>query len=139
MSIFPKKLIKGKDDFTTFHMRICNNSDEDIIGQIKYKVILPDGNSIEMDIDRTEKVEANSELNEYDNFYIKAEYPIGRYFVEGRFIWDGMDILSDTNKDDFFDVITNFFSLFFRNFFIPRHTSNIINLSVNYLFINIVH
>ena len=93
MSIFPKKLIKGKDDFTTFHMRICNNSDEDIIGQIKYKVILPDGNSIEMDIDRTEKVEANSELNEYDNFYIKAEYPIGRYFVEGRFIWDGMDIL----------------------------------------------
>ena len=46
MSIFPKKLIKGKDDFTTFHMRICNNSDEDIIGQIKYKVILPDGNSI---------------------------------------------------------------------------------------------
>ena len=88
MSIFPKKLIKGKDDFTTFHMRICNNSDEDIIGQIKYKVILPDGNSIEMDIDRTEKVEANSELNEYDNFYIKAEYPIGRYFVEGRFIWE---------------------------------------------------
>lgn len=106
MSIFPKKLIKGKDNFTTFHMRICNNSDEDIIGQIKYKVILPDGNSIEMDIDRTEKIEANSELNEYDNFYIKAEYQIGRYFVEGRFIWDGMDILSDTNKDDFFDVIT---------------------------------
>ena len=23
-----------------------------------------------------------------------------------RAIWDGMDILSDTNKDDFFDVIT---------------------------------
>ena len=106
MSIFPKKLIKGKEDFTTFHMRICNNSDEDIIGQIKYKVIMPDGNSIVMDIDRTEEIEANSELNEYDNFYIKPEYPIGRYFVEGRFLWDGMDILSDTNKDDFFDVIT---------------------------------
>lgn len=39
MSIFPKKLIKGKDNFTTFHMKIYNNSDEVINGQIKYKVI----------------------------------------------------------------------------------------------------
>ena len=43
MSIFPKKLIKGKDNFTTFHMKIYNNSDEVINGQIKYKVIIPNG------------------------------------------------------------------------------------------------
>ena len=46
MSIFPKKLIKGQDDFTTFHMKICNNSDENIEGKINYKIIMPDGNLV---------------------------------------------------------------------------------------------
>ena len=68
MSIFPKKLIKGKDDYTTFHMKICNNSDEVINGQIKYKVIMPNGKIDEFNLNRIEQIECKSELNEYDNF-----------------------------------------------------------------------
>ena len=40
MSIFPKKLVRGVDDFTTFHMKICNNSTEAVEGTIKYKIII---------------------------------------------------------------------------------------------------
>ena len=104
MSIFPKKLIKEQDKFTTFHMRICNNSDEDIEGKISYKIIRPDNTIDKMEIDRIEKIAAESELNEYDKYYIKEDFPIGRYYVEGRFFWNGIDILSETNETDFFDV-----------------------------------
>ena len=68
MSIFPKKLIKGKDNFTTFHMKSYNNSDEVINGQIKYKVIMPNGEIDEFNLNRIEQIEGKSELNEYDNF-----------------------------------------------------------------------
>lgn len=105
MSIFPKKLIKGKDNFTTFHMKIYNNSDEVINGQIKYKVIMPNGKIDEFNLNRIEQIEGKSELNEYDNYYINATSPIGRYYVEGTFCWDGMNVLSETNENDFFDVI----------------------------------
>ena len=105
MSIFPKKLIKGKDNFTTFHMKICNNSDEVINGQIKYKVIMPNGKIDEFNLNRIEQIECKSELNKYDNYYINATSPIGRYYVEGTFCWDGMNVLSETNENDFFDVI----------------------------------
>lgn len=101
MSIFPKKLKKGQDLFTTFHMKICNNGNEDIIGKIDYKIIKPNG---EIDtIVLKEKVNANSETNRYDKYYLKNPQ-LGRYYVEGRFIWDENDILSETNKNDFFDV-----------------------------------
>ena len=105
MSIFPKKLIKDQDAFTTFHMKICNNSEEDVKGQIKYKIIMPNGKVDNFDLNRTESIKAKSELNEYDKYYIKEEYPIGRYFVDGTFWWNGMNVLSDTNKNDFFDVV----------------------------------
>ena len=105
MSIFPKRLIKGMDSFTTFHMKICNNSDEEVNGKIKYKVIMPDGNADEIDLNRIEKIEAKSELNRYDKYYIKENFPIGRYFVDATFWWDGTNILSETNKNDFFDVV----------------------------------
>lgn len=105
MSIFPKKIIKGQDLFTTFHMKICNNSEEDIEGKIKYKVIMPNGKIDEIVFERLEKVEATSELNEYDKYYIKEDFPIGRYFVEGTFWWNGMNILSETNNNDYFDVV----------------------------------
>lgn len=105
MSIFPKKLIKGKDRFTTFHMKICNNSNEDINGQIKYKIIMPDGKVNEFDLNRTEKIEANSELDRYDKYYINTDFPVGRYFVDGTFWWNDTNILSETNKNDFFDII----------------------------------
>ena len=104
MSIFPKRLIKGQDEFTTLHMRICNGSDEEIEGKISYKVIRPDGKIDIMNFDRIEKIDADSEINEYDRYYIKEDYPIGRYYVEGRFLWNEADILSDTNETDFFDV-----------------------------------
>ena len=104
MSIFPKSLIKGQDLFTTFHMKICNNSDEDIEGKIKYKVIMPNGEIDEINFERIEKINANSEVNEYDKYYIKENFPIGRYFVEGTFWWEGMNILSETNNNDYFDV-----------------------------------
>ena len=57
MSIFPKKLIKGKDNFTTFHMKIYNNSDEVINGQIKYKVIMPNGKIDEFNLNKEKKAE----------------------------------------------------------------------------------
>lgn len=104
MSIFPKILKKGKDEFTTFHMRICNNSDEDIEGKINYKIMMPNGKVDEMSFDRIEKVEADSELNEYDKYYIKDDFPVGRYYVGGTFLWDNINILSETNENDYFDV-----------------------------------
>ncbi len=105
MSIFPKKLIKGKDRFTTFHMKICNNSDEDVNGKIKYKVIMPSGKIDEFYLNRIEKVGAKSELDKYDKYYIPKDFPIGRYYVNGTFEWGGINILSETNKNDFFDVL----------------------------------
>ena len=105
MSIFPKRLIKGMDSFTTFHMKICNNSDEDINGKIKYKVIMPDGKIDEIVLNRIEKVEAKSELDKYDKYYIKENFPTGKYYVNGMFEWDGMNVLSETNKNDFFDIV----------------------------------
>lgn len=104
MSIFPKKLIKGQDEFTTFHMKICNNSDENIEGKINYKITLPDGNIDELSFERVEKIAAKSEFNQYDKYYIKPKNPTGRYHVEGRFLWNGENILSETNETDYFDV-----------------------------------
>ena len=104
MSIFLKRLIKGKDEYTTFHMKICNNSDENIEGKINYKITMPDGQIDKMYFERIEKIPAKSELNKYDRYYIKPKNPIGRYYVEGRFFWNGEDILSETNETDFFDV-----------------------------------
>ena len=43
MSISPKILDRKKDKFTTFHMRINNNSNEEILGYIKYKISKPNG------------------------------------------------------------------------------------------------
>ena len=60
MSIFPKKLVKGKDKFTTFHMNICNNSNEDVNGQIRYKIIMPNGKVDNFDLNRTEIIKAKS-------------------------------------------------------------------------------
>lgn len=105
MSIFPKILTKGKDTFTTFHMKVCNNSDEAVEGQIKYKIVMPDGKIDEMNLNRTEKIKVGCELNRYDKYYIKENYLTGRYFVNGTFCCNGMSILSDTNKNDFFDII----------------------------------
>lgn len=105
MSIFPKRVIKGENKFTTFHMKICNNSSENIIGQIKYKIFMPNGQVDEFYINRNEEVRAKSELNEYDKYFIKDDFVIGRYFVEGTFEFDGMNILSETNENDFFDII----------------------------------
>ena len=105
MSIFPKKLIRGKDNFTTFHMKICNNLDEEVSGQIKYKIIMPNGKIDEFNLDRVEDIEANTELNKYDRYYINENFPVGRYYVDGTFLWNGINILSETNENDFFDVI----------------------------------
>ena len=66
---------------------------------------MPDGKIDEVNFERIEKIKANSELNEYDKYYIKDDSPIGRYLVEGTFWWDGMNILSETNNNDYFDVI----------------------------------
>ena len=104
MSIFPRKLIKGQDEFTTFHMKICNNSNENIEGKIYYKIFMPDGKIDEMKFERTEKIVAKSEFNRYDRYYIKPKNPTGRYHVEGRFLWNGENILSETNGTDYFDL-----------------------------------
>lgn len=104
MSISPKILNKNKDKFTTFHMRINNNSNKDIEGYIKYKITKPDGRIEEKQFARTEKIEANSEINLYDKYYLEKNAPVGRYYVDGMFFWNDQNILSDTNKNDFFDV-----------------------------------
>ena len=104
MSIFPKRLIKGQDEYTTFHMKICNNSNENIEGKINYKVTWPNGQIDEKCFERIEKIPAKSELNQYDKYYIIPKNPTGRYYVEGRFYWNGENILSETNETDYFDV-----------------------------------
>lgn len=104
MSISPKILNKNKDKYTTFHMRIMNNSDEDILGYIRYKITMPNGEIVIKEFDRKEKVKAHSQINLYDKYYLKNNPLEGRYYVDGMFFWDGQNILSETNKNDFFDV-----------------------------------
>lgn len=104
MSISPKVLYRKKDTYTTFHMKIVNGSDEDIEGYISYKVTMPSGKIDVKEFNRTEKIKANSEVNLYDKYYINKESEVGRYFVDGRFFWEDQNILSDTNKNDYFDV-----------------------------------
>ena len=105
MSISPKVLKKGKDKYTTFHMNIANGSDEDIEGYISYKITMPNGKIDVKEFNRIEKIKANSEVNLYDKYFINKEAVVGRYFVDGRFFWENQNILSDTNKNDYFDVI----------------------------------
>lgn len=104
MSISPKVLYKGKDEYTTFHMNIFNGSDEDIEGYISYKITMPNGKVDIKEFDRIEKIKANSEVNLYDKYYIRDDFVTGRYFVDGRFFWEDQNILSDTNKNDYFDI-----------------------------------
>jgi len=104
MSISPKVLDRKKDKFTTFHMRINNNSNEDISGYIKYKISKPNGKIEEKEFGRTEKIKANSQIDIYDKYYLEKDAQIGRYHVDGMFFWNNQNILSDTNKNDFFDV-----------------------------------
>ena len=82
-----------------------NFSARDIYNIAASNIIMPNGKIDNFDLNRTESIKAKSELNEYDKYYIKEEYPIGRYFVDGTFWWNGMNVLSDTNKNDFFDVV----------------------------------
>lgn len=104
MSISPKVLYKGKDKYTTFHMNICNGSDEDIEGYISYKITMPNGKIDIKEFNRIEKIKANSEINLYDKYFIEEDFVTGRYFVDGRFFWEDQNILSDTNKNDYFDI-----------------------------------
>ncbi len=105
MSIKPKVININKQNYTTFHMRINNESDEDIEGYISYKVTMPNGEEKTIEYNRTEKIRANSEINLYDKYYIERSAQLGRYWVDGSFFWDNQNILSDTNKNDYFDVI----------------------------------
>ena len=105
MSIKPKVVNIKKQNYTTFHMRINNGSNEDIEGYISYKVTMPNGEEKIVEYSRTERIMANSEINLYDKFYIEKNAQLGRYWVDGRFFWDNQNILSDTNENDFFDVI----------------------------------
>ena len=87
---------------------LYRNIYEQLFGEIdKYYTpfIMPNGKIDEFNLNRIEQIECKSELNEYDNYYINATSPIGRYYVEGTFCWDGMNVLSETNENDFFDVI----------------------------------
>lgn len=104
MSISPKILNRNKDKFTTFHMKITNNSNEDIEGYISYKVTMPNGKIDLKEHGRVEKINAHSEINLYDKYYIDDSFQVGRYYVDGRFFWNNQNVLSDTNKNDFFDV-----------------------------------
>lgn len=104
MSITPRILNKDKDKFTTFHIRIMNGSNEDIVGRIKYKITMPNGKIEIKEINREEKIKAHSEANLYDKYYLKEDSPLGRYYVDGIFLWNGQNILSQTNENDFFDV-----------------------------------
>lgn len=104
MSITPKILDRKKDKYTTFHMNIQNGSNENIEGYISYKITKPNGEFDIKKFDRIEKIGAHSEINLYDKYYIDENSQVGRYFVDGRFFWDNQNILSDTNKNDYFDV-----------------------------------
>lgn len=105
MSISPRVLKKGKNEFTVFHMNIKNNSNETIIGKIKYEIRKPNGKIDIMTIDRVEYIRGFSEINEYDEYHIGKDVEIGRYFVDARFVWGEESVLSETNKNDYFDVI----------------------------------
>ena len=63
MSISPKILNRNEDKFTVFHMKIVNNSDENIEGYICYKVTMPNGKMDIKTFNRIERVNAHSELN----------------------------------------------------------------------------
>ena len=63
MSIKPKVVNIKKQNYTTFHMRINNGSNEDIEGYISYKVTMPNGEEKIVEYNRTERIMANSEIN----------------------------------------------------------------------------
>lgn len=104
MSISPKILNRNKDKYTVFHMNINNGTDENIKGYISYKITKPNGKEELIDFNRIEEIKAHTEINLYDKYYIDEKSELGRYYVDGRFFWNNNNILSDTNKNDFFDV-----------------------------------
>lgn len=104
MSILPKVLKRHKDKYTIFHMKIINNSNENIKGYISYKVTKPNGKINIIEFNRTEEILAHSEKNLYDKYYINKNSLTGRYYVDGKFYWNNQNILSETNKNDYFDV-----------------------------------
>lgn len=104
MSICPKVLKKGKDEYTTFHMRIINGSQQEIRGRIEYTISMPNGKKDQMNLEKEIIVKANEEFNQYDSYYLPENPPIGRYEVDGKFYWEDKNILSATHPNDFFEV-----------------------------------
>lgn len=104
MSVFPKKLIKGKDKFVTLHMHVENKSNNDISGRIVFVII--NRNRKVKKIQESVLVKSFSDIDKYYKYNIKSNLLIGHYKVDGRFYFGRFCVRSETYKNDFFDILS---------------------------------
>jgi len=102
MSIFPKIIKKGENKSVTFHIHLENKTKKDIAGEIVFTITDPK--------DKKEKIREKviikglSKIDEYYNYPIKKNAPVGRYYVDGRFKFEKDEVRSETYRGDFFDI-----------------------------------
>lgn len=103
MSIFPKAIKKGKDKFVTLHMHLENNGKNDISGDIVFVIVTPNGKK-EI-IKEHVTLHGLVKINKYYRYTVSNNAILGRYYVDGRFYFNGTEVRSETHKNDFFDVL----------------------------------
>ena len=103
MSVFPKKIVKGKDKFVTLHMHVDNKSGNDVLGKIVF-IILKRNKKIKR-IEENVLVKSFSSIDNFYKYNIKRNFLIGRYRVDGRFYFGKYHVRSETYKNDFFDIL----------------------------------
>ena len=104
MSIYPRRANKSKDKSVTLHMKVINNGNYEITGQIRFTITLPNYKSEYIELNQVEKISPRSEIDRYYYYSISDITEIGRYYVNGRFFWNGEDLISETKDNDYFDV-----------------------------------
>ncbi|MEK7172662.1 MAG: hypothetical protein AAB723_01455 [Patescibacteria group bacterium] len=104
MSIFPKIIKKGTDAPIVLHMHVKNDSQNDLSGHIFFTILDPE-NKKQVIKDRI-RVPALGEVDKYYDYHVARDAPIGRYYVKGEFCFGKEKVLSETHKNDYFDVIT---------------------------------
>lgn len=102
MSIFPKKINKEIDKVVTLHMQINNPYNENIRGEIFFTISFP--NNKKNIIKKIVIVKKNSLINKYFKYKIDKNFENGRYWVDGRFLYDYGEAISETKDNDYFDI-----------------------------------
>lgn len=104
MSISPREISKDHHEPLIFHMRVSNHGKKKITGKVQMKVFDP-SNKLIKTITQQMSIPPQETKNVYKNFSPPKKLLLGKYKVQGLFIWNGRRFFSETSNNDFFRVV----------------------------------